>query len=75
MATGPQRRPWFQSASPSRPVASTLPPAVRLYTNAAYYPNWRVYRNQPPSSLKLGVLSHVFYAFVKYARPRNRSKG
>lgn len=65
-AAGPPRRPWFETAGSTRPVASTLPPAVRVYINAAYYPNWRVYRNQPPSSLKLGVLSHVFYAFVKY---------
>jgi hypothetical protein len=71
MATGPPRRPWLQPAGSHRPVASTLPPAVRLYTNAAYYPNWRVYRNQPPSSLKFGVLSHVFYAFVRYGCPCN----
>jgi chitinase len=65
MAAGPPRRQWFQSIGSSRQPPSTLPPAVRLYANAAYYPNWRVYRNQPPSSLKHGVLSHVFYAFVK----------
>lgn len=37
---------------------------VPLYTNAAYYPNWRIYRKQPPSSLRLGFVSHVFYAFA-----------
>ncbi|KAJ5921611.1 hypothetical protein N7454_009085 [Penicillium verhagenii] len=37
---------------------------VPLYTNAAYYPNWRIYRKQPPSSLRLGFISHVFYAFA-----------
>ncbi|KAF1986138.1 glycoside hydrolase family 18 protein [Aulographum hederae CBS 113979] len=35
-----------------------------MFTNAVYYPNWRVYRNQPPSSLNLGAISHVFYAFA-----------
>lgn len=39
---------------------------VPLYTNAAYYPNWRIYRKQPPSSLRLGFISHVFYAFAWY---------
>ncbi|KAJ5228970.1 hypothetical protein N7489_009678 [Penicillium chrysogenum] len=37
---------------------------VPLYTNAAYYPNWRIYRKEPPSSLRLGFISHVFYAFA-----------
>ncbi|KAJ5156939.1 Endochitinase B [Penicillium canariense] len=37
---------------------------VPLYTNAAYYPNWRIYKKQPPSSLRLGFISHVFYAFA-----------
>ncbi|KAJ5630130.1 Endochitinase B [Penicillium herquei] len=37
---------------------------VPLYTNAAYYPNWRIYRKQPPSSLRLGFISHVFYSFA-----------
>ncbi|KAF2675061.1 chitinase [Microthyrium microscopicum] len=36
-----------------------------MYTNAVYYPNWRVYRNQPPSSLNFGMISHVFYAFAR----------
>jgi len=29
-----------------------------------YYPNWRIYKNEPPSSLKLGLISHVFYSFA-----------
>ncbi|OJJ47922.1 hypothetical protein ASPZODRAFT_158776 [Penicilliopsis zonata CBS 506.65] len=37
---------------------------VPFFVNAAYYPNWRVYRKQPPSSLRLGFISHVFYAFA-----------
>lgn len=37
---------------------------IPIYTNAAYYPNWRIYQKQPPSSLRLGFISHVFYAFA-----------
>jgi chitinase len=40
-----------------------------MYINAVYYPNWRVYRNQPPSSLNFGMISHVFYAFAKWVTP------
>jgi hypothetical protein len=51
------------------PAAAESPGSyeVPLYTNAAYYPNWRVYKKQPPSSLRLGFISHVFYAFAWYA--------
>ncbi|KAF2187635.1 glycoside hydrolase family 18 protein [Zopfia rhizophila CBS 207.26] len=35
-----------------------------MYWNAVYYPNWRIYRNQPPVSLDYSVISHVFYAFA-----------
>jgi chitinase len=41
-----------------------LPPHLRMYWNAVYYPNWRIYRDQPPVSLNFDVLSHVFYAFA-----------
>ncbi|PYH49987.1 glycoside hydrolase family 18 protein [Aspergillus saccharolyticus JOP 1030-1] len=37
---------------------------VPFYLNAAYYPNWRIYQNQSPSSLRLGFVSHIFYAFA-----------
>ncbi|PKY04784.1 glycoside hydrolase [Aspergillus campestris IBT 28561] len=37
---------------------------VPFFLNAAYYPNWRIYRKQPPSSLRLGFISHIFYAFA-----------
>lgn len=42
------------------PGESTVP----YFVNALYYPNWRIYRQQPPSSLRLGYVSHVFYAFA-----------
>ena len=32
--------------------------------NAVYYPNWRVYRQQPPSSMNLNYITHIFYAFA-----------
>ncbi|KAF7594564.1 hypothetical protein BBP40_008831 [Aspergillus hancockii] len=35
------------------------------YANAVYYPSWRVYSGQIPSSLKLSVISHVFYGFLR----------
>ncbi|RAK74822.1 glycoside hydrolase family 18 protein [Aspergillus fijiensis CBS 313.89] len=37
---------------------------VPFYLNAAYYPNWRIYQKQSPSSLRLGFVSHIFYAFA-----------
>ncbi|KAF2281200.1 chitinase 1 precursor [Westerdykella ornata] len=39
-------------------------PFESMYWNAVYYPNWRVYRDQPPISLNFDVVSHVFYAFA-----------
>lgn len=39
---------------------------IPVFANAAYYPNWRIYKKQPPSSLRLGFVSHVFYAFAWY---------
>jgi GH18 family chitinase len=35
-----------------------------MYWNGVYYPNWRIYRGQPPSVLNYNVISHVFYAFA-----------
>ncbi|KAF1912563.1 chitinase 1 precursor [Ampelomyces quisqualis] len=35
-----------------------------MYWNGVYYPNWRIYRDQPPISLNFDVISHVFYAFA-----------
>lgn len=37
------------------------------FVHGAYYPSWKIYRNQPPSSMNLSILTHVFYAFVRYA--------
>jgi hypothetical protein len=39
-------------------------PPVTMYANAVYYPNYRASIECPPSSLRLDVISHVFYAFA-----------
>jgi GH18 family chitinase len=39
-------------------------PHLEMYWNGVYYPNWRIYRDQPPSVLNFNVISHVFYAFA-----------
>ncbi|KAL1988073.1 hypothetical protein VTN96DRAFT_1104 [Rasamsonia emersonii] len=58
--------PW-PSASSGPSTSSILPRApceIPIFANAAYYPNWRIYKKQPPSSLRLGFVSHIFYAFA-----------
>lgn len=54
------------TATPSSALASSSSAAldIPIFANAAYYPNWRVYKKQPPSSLRLGFVSHIFYAFA-----------
>ncbi|KAK2806266.1 hypothetical protein FQN51_007307 [Onygenales sp. PD_10] len=44
--------------------ALQMPYEIPLYANAVYYPNWRVYGKQPPSSLRLGFVSHILYSFA-----------
>ena len=39
-------------------------PSPTLPINAVYYPNWKVYKGLPPSSLNLRYVTHVFYAFA-----------
>jgi len=36
------------------------------FVNGVYYPSWRIYRQQPPSSMNLAHVTHVFYAFARY---------
>lgn len=45
------------------------------FTNAVYYPSWRVYRQQPPSALSLGHITHVFYAFAQFVTSISVLKG
>jgi chitinase len=47
-------------------------PLQAMYWNGVYYPNWRIYRDQPPVSLNFDVISHVFYAFAWYVVKRTR---
>jgi GH18 family chitinase len=39
-------------------------PAVEMYINAVYYPNYRASANESPASLLLDTISHIFYAFA-----------
>ncbi|KAI9776126.1 MAG: hypothetical protein M1835_005600 [Candelina submexicana] len=41
---------------------------LSIYANGVYYANWRVYKQEPPSSLNFSCISHVFYAFA-WVRP------
>lgn len=38
----------------------------RQYINAVYYPNWRIYKQLPPSKLQVNNITHVFYAFIGF---------
>jgi len=64
---GPPRPLWLYSNG-MHPPPATIPP-VALYHNAVYYPNWRIYRKQPPSTLNLDAISHIFYAFARSVPP------
>ena len=62
----------FDGASQSKHVVSkseddheSLHHALPGFANAVYYPNWRAH-SHPPSSLMLGFVSHVIYAFAWY---------
>ncbi|KAF8537636.1 glycoside hydrolase superfamily [Trichophaea hybrida] len=52
------------------PPAGQSPPPngraepLRMFVNGAYYPNWSIYKQRPPSSLQLNLISHVYYAFA-----------
>lgn len=58
MSRAPAAVPYFDHN-----IIFSQPPA-KMYFNAVYYPNWRIYRDQPPVSLNFDVISHVFYAFA-----------
>ncbi|KAL4884362.1 glycoside hydrolase superfamily [Aspergillus karnatakaensis] len=53
---------WHRKSAEQRSSGSSY--EIPFFLNAAYYPNWRIYRKQPPSSLRLGFVSHIFYAFA-----------
>jgi len=35
-----------------------------MYTNAVYFPNYRVYSGDTPGQLNYGCINHVYYAFA-----------
>jgi len=35
-----------------------------MYTNAVYFPNYRVYKGDTPGQLNYGCINHVYYAFA-----------
>jgi len=40
------------------------PEALRLFVNAVYFPNWKIYDGCSPGLLNPGCISHIYYAFV-----------
>jgi len=35
-----------------------------MYTNAVYFPNYRVYKGDTPGELNYSCINHVYYAFA-----------
>ncbi|KAI9806807.1 MAG: hypothetical protein M1833_002464 [Piccolia ochrophora] len=60
--------PASHARAEAHPPSGQLSSGIKMYVNAVYYLNQHVYNNQPPSTLKLGIISHVFYAFAKLER-------
>ncbi|KAF2435715.1 glycoside hydrolase [Tothia fuscella] len=64
---GPLKPHWLAQVTsgfkrhPDKDVAN---PAIPIYSNAVYFFNQRASTTQPPSSLRLDIISHVFYAFA-----------
>ncbi|PGH23288.1 hypothetical protein AJ80_02704 [Polytolypa hystricis UAMH7299] len=48
----------------SQGTAFDRPYEISMFSNAVYYPNWGIYKDRSPSSLRLGFVSHVIYAFA-----------
>lgn len=38
-----------------------------MFTNAVYFPNFKIYSGATPGMLNYGCISHVFYAFASVA--------
>jgi chitinase len=45
-------------------IFSSIGPNVSMFVNAVYYSNRQIYKQRPPSSLRLDVISHIYYAFA-----------
>jgi hypothetical protein len=63
----------WQNSSPSGvsgyPMHTGHPSPIVSFANAIYYPNYKVYNGQTPSTLNLGFVSHVLYAFAWLVTP------
>lgn len=60
--------PFFESRRPSQENLAWRPSLALaegiMWTNAVYYPSYRVYRGDTPKRLNYSCISHVFYAFA-----------
>ncbi|KAB5578440.1 glycoside hydrolase [Coniochaeta sp. 2T2.1] len=52
------------SGSSSRKSRISASMSNVMYTNAVYFPNYRVYRGDTPGQLNYGCINHVYYAFA-----------
>jgi len=57
----PFRHKSAKETKSNEPEKQTISTSI----NAVYYPNWRVYRKQPPSSQNLEFITHIYYAFAR----------
>lgn len=48
--------PYHRPLQPDSPISG--------FENITYYPNWQVYNKLPPSSLSVGSISQIIYAFA-----------
>ena len=51
-------------SSSSRKTARMVSASSVMYTNAVYWPNYRLYQGDTPGALNYGCINHVYYAFA-----------
>ncbi|KAI9699187.1 MAG: hypothetical protein M1820_007266 [Bogoriella megaspora] len=59
-----QEMAYFSPPQMEQTMLLNSPPAVDMFINAVYYPNWAIYNQKSPSLLNVDVVSHIFYAFA-----------
>jgi chitinase len=53
------------SSSSSRSRKARMASASNvMYTNAVYWPNYRVHQGDTPGALNYGCINHVYYAYA-----------
>ena len=62
---GLKKPSWLKSPSQQEVLEHDTSGHQVSLVNGVYYPNWRIYRQQPPSSLPISSITHIFYAFAK----------